>query len=168
MTRTALLVLEDGYFQIGVAYGAAGVVTGEIFWATAMTGYQELFTDPDRAGQILLLTAPHIGNTGVNTEDMHSGSYQIAGLVVREPARRASSWRATGELEPALAAGGVVGIAGVDTRALTRHLRAVGAPGAAGALRVGIFSGDALPGTALTGADSLARMVEIVRSGREA
>src|SRR4051812_49581503 len=99
-----------------------------------MTGYQETLTDPSYAGQIVAMTAPHIGNTGVNGEDDESSRMWVAGFVVRDPARRPSNWRATGTLDDELAAQGVVGISGIDTRALTRHLRD------RGAMRVGISS----------------------------
>ncbi len=119
----ALLVLEDGRSFTGESYGAAGETFGEVVFATGMTGYQETVTDPSYARQIVAMTAPQIGNTGVNEQDDEGGRIAVAGLVVRNPARRASSWRAEGRLEESLVAGGVVGIAGVDTRALTRHLR---------------------------------------------
>ncbi len=119
----ALLVLEDGRSFTGESYGAAGETFGEVVFATGMTGYQETVTDPSYARQIVAMTAPQIGNTGVNEQDDEGGRIAVAGLVVRNPARRASSWRAEGRLEERLVAGGVVGIAGVDTRALTRHLR---------------------------------------------
>ncbi|MFC4907819.1 glutamine-hydrolyzing carbamoyl-phosphate synthase small subunit [Actinomadura gamaensis] len=133
----ALLVLEDGRTFQGVAYGAEGETFGEIVFNTGMTGYQETLTDPSYARQIVAMTAPHIGNTGVNDEDPESGRIQVAGYVVREPARVASSWRATGSLGAALREQGVVGIAITGTRALTRHLRD------RGAMRAGIFSGPA-------------------------
>ena len=135
----ALLVLEDGWALRGRSYGARGRTIGEIVFSTGMTGYQETLTDPSYHRQIVVQTAPHIGNTGVNDEDAESGRIWVAGYVVREPARRASSWRARRELEDDLRDAGVVGLCEVDTRALTRHLRE------AGAMRGGIFSGDALP-----------------------
>ncbi|MFH5823264.1 glutamine-hydrolyzing carbamoyl-phosphate synthase small subunit [Georgenia sp. AZ-5] len=141
----ALLVLEDGYVLRGGAYGATGRTVGEIVFSTGMTGYQETLTDPSYHRQIVVMTAPHIGNTGVNEEDPESSRIWVAGYVVRDPAPRASSWRATAELEDTLAAKGVVGICDVDTRALTRHLRE------RGVMRGGIFSGQALP----AGADHL-------------
>ncbi|RFU42173.1 carbamoyl-phosphate synthase small subunit [Actinomadura logoneensis] len=133
----AVLVLEDGRTFQGVAYGAEGETFGEMVFNTGMTGYQETLTDPSYARQIVAMTAPHIGNTGVNDEDPESSRIQVAGYVVREPARVASNWRATGSLGSALRAQGVVGIAITGTRALTRHLRD------RGAMRAGIFSGDA-------------------------
>jgi carbamoyl-phosphate synthase small subunit len=130
----ALLVLEDGRTFAGEAYGAVGETVGEAVFATGMTGYQETLTDPSYRRQVVVMTAPQIGNTGVNDADDESGRIQVAGYVVREPARRASNWRATGELERRLVHEGVVGISGVDTRALTRHLRE------RGAMRVGVSS----------------------------
>ncbi|WP_194948127.1 glutamine-hydrolyzing carbamoyl-phosphate synthase small subunit [Actinomyces trachealis] len=135
----ALLVLEDGYTLVGRSYGATGRTVAEIVFNTGMTGYQEILTDPSYHRQIVVMTAPHIGNTGVNDEDPESGRIWVAGYVVRDPARRASSWRARRELEDELRDAGIVGICGVDTRALTRHLRE------RGAMRAGIFSGEALP-----------------------
>lgn len=133
----AVLVLEDGRIMHGSAYGARGAAFGEAVFATGMTGYQETLTDPSYHRQVVIMTAPHIGNTGVNPEDPESGRIWVAGYVVRDPSRIASNWRATGTLEDDLIAQGIVGISGVDTRALTRHLRE------RGAMRVGIFSGDA-------------------------
>ncbi|SDM62153.1 glutamine-hydrolyzing carbamoyl-phosphate synthase small subunit [Actinomyces ruminicola] len=135
----ALLVLEDGYTLVGRSYGATGSTVAEIVFNTGMTGYQETLTDPSYHRQIVVMTSPHIGNTGVNDEDGESDRIWVAGFVVRDPARRASSWRARRELESELATHGVVGICDIDTRALTRHLRE------RGAMRAGIFSGSALP-----------------------
>ncbi|HEY3681853.1 MAG TPA: glutamine-hydrolyzing carbamoyl-phosphate synthase small subunit [Streptosporangiaceae bacterium] len=132
----ALLVLEDGRTFAGQAYGARGAAFGEMVFNTGMTGYQETLTDPSYAGQIVAMTAPHIGNTGVNGDDPESARIQVAGYVVREPARIASNWRSAGTLDDALRDQGVVGIAVAGTRALTRHLRD------RGAMRAGIFSGD--------------------------
>ncbi|MEX5719242.1 glutamine-hydrolyzing carbamoyl-phosphate synthase small subunit [Geodermatophilus maliterrae] len=123
----AILVLEDGRTFRGEAYGSVGTTVGEAVFATGMTGYQETLTDPSYAGQIVTMTAPHIGNTGVNGEDDESRRMWVAGFVVRDPARRPANWRATGSLDDELRAQGVVGISGVDTRALTRHLRERGA-----------------------------------------
>ena len=131
----AVLVLEDGTRFAGRAYGSTGQTLGEIVFATGMTGYQETLTDPSYSGQIVLMTAPHIGNTGANDEDMESRQIWVSGFVVREPARIASNHRATRTLDEDLTGGGVVGISGVDTRAITRHIRS------AGAMRSGIFSG---------------------------
>lgn len=138
MTATdAVLVLEDGRVFRGEAYGAIGATFGEAVFATGMTGYQETLTDPSYRGQVVVMTAPHIGNTGVNDEDPESSRIWVNGYVVRDPARRVSSWRAVRSLDDELVAQGVVGISGIDTRALTRHLRE------RGAMRVGIFSGQA-------------------------
>ena len=133
----AVLVLEDGQVFDGEAYGAVGKTFGEAVFATGMTGYQETITDPSYCGQVVMQTAPHIGNTGWNDEDDESTRIWVAGYVVRDPARRVSNWRAKRSLDDELVAQGVVGISGIDTRALTRHLREHGA------MRVGIFSGDA-------------------------
>ena len=134
----AVLVLEDGRTFRGRAYGASGRTVGEAVFATGMTGYQETLTDPSYYGQIVVQTSPHIGNTGVNDEDDESNGYWVSGYVVREASRRVSNWRATESLEDRLRRRGIVGISGVDTRALTRHLRD------RGAMRAGIFSGDEL------------------------
>ncbi|HEY0188550.1 MAG TPA: glutamine-hydrolyzing carbamoyl-phosphate synthase small subunit [Cellulomonas sp.] len=134
----ALLVLEDGRSFAGQAYGATGETWGEIVFNTGMTGYQETLTDPSYHRQIVVMTAPHIGNTGVNDEDPESSRIWVSGYVVRDPARRASSWRARRTLDEELVAQGVVGISGIDTRALTRHLRD------RGVMRAAIVSGPAL------------------------
>jgi carbamoyl-phosphate synthase small subunit len=131
---TALVVLEDGRTFRGEAYGTVGETVGEAVFATGMTGYQETLTDPSYHRQVVVMTAPHVGNTGVNDEDGESGRVQVAGYVVRDPARRPSSWRSRRGLGEELAAAGVVGVSGVDTRALTRHLRE------RGAMRVGLSS----------------------------
>ena len=131
----AVLVLEDGRIMHGDAYGAVGTTFGEAVFSTGMTGYQETLTDPSYHRQVVIMTAPHIGNTGVNDEDPESTRIWVSGYVVREPSRITSNWRATGSLEDQLRDQGIVGISGVDTRALTRHLRD------RGAMRVGIFSG---------------------------
>lgn len=157
-TEAALLVLEDGRIFRGSAWAARGRTLGEAVFATGMTGYQETLTDPSYHRQIIVMTAPHIGNTGVNSEDNESGRIWAAGLVVRDPARRASNWRSEGELEDRLISEGVVGIADVDTRALTRHLRDNGV------MRAGIFSGDSLPAGALMGSSqALDVLLTIVR-----
>ena len=137
-TAPARLVLEDGRSFTGQAYGATGTTLGEIVFNTGMTGYQETLTDPSYHRQIVVMTAPHIGNTGVNDEDQESRQIWVAGYVVRDPARVPSSWRSRRSLDEELAAHGVVGISGIDTRALTRHLRE------RGVMRAGIFSGEAL------------------------
>ncbi|MFE5616058.1 glutamine-hydrolyzing carbamoyl-phosphate synthase small subunit [Streptomyces sp. NPDC056470] len=135
----AVLVLEDGRIFRGRAYGAVGETFGEAVFSTGMTGYQETLTDPSYHRQVVVMTAPHVGNTGVNDEDPESSRIWVSGYVVRDPARVSSNWRAKRSLDEELAAQGVVGISGIDTRALTRHLRE------SGAMRVGIFSGHALP-----------------------
>ncbi len=136
----ARLVLEDGRTFRGDAYGAVGETVGEAVFSTGMTGYQETLTDPSYHRQVVVMTAPHIGNTGVNTEDPESTRIWVSGYVVRDPALRPSSWRSTKPLEDELRDQGVVGISGIDTRALTRHLRE------RGAMRVGIFSGEEYAG----------------------
>jgi carbamoyl-phosphate synthase small subunit len=133
----AVLVLEDGRTFAGHAYGSRGETTGEAVFCTAMTGYQETLTDPSYHRQVVVMTAPHVGNTGWNDEDDESSRIWVSGYVVRDPSIRPSSWRSRRTLEDELAAQGVVGICDIDTRALTRHLRE------RGAMRVGIFSGDA-------------------------
>jgi len=148
----AVLVLEDGSRYVGRAYGAQGRTLGEAVFSTGMTGYQETLTDPSYAGQIVLMTAPHIGNTGVNDEDMESSRIWVAGFVVRDPSRVVSNFRAQRSLDDDLVAGAVVGISGIDTRAVTRHIRA------AGAMRAGIFSGADFT---LTDGDQL----DLVRAG---
>jgi len=135
--QAALLVLEDGRAFRGEAYGAVGETFGEAVFSTGMTGYQETLTDPSYHRQVVVMTSPHVGNTGVNDEDGESGRIWVAGYVVRDPARRPSNWRSQRSLDEELVAQGVVGISGIDTRALTRHLRE------RGAMRVGIFSGTA-------------------------
>jgi carbamoyl-phosphate synthase small subunit len=154
MTRfePAVLVLEDGSRYSGHAYGAHGRALGEAVFATGMTGYQETITDPSYAGQIVMMTAPHIGNTGVNDEDRESDQIWVSGFVVRDPSRVVSNFRATGSLDDQLVDQGIVGISGVDTRAVTRRIRD------AGAMRSGIFSGAE---AALGEAEQLA----IVRAG---
>ncbi len=130
----ALLVLEDGRTFHGDSYGAPGETFGEAVFATGMSGYQETLTDPSYHRQVVVMTAPHVGNTGMNDEDPESSRIWVAGYVVRDPARRPSSWRSRRSLDDALRDQGVVGISGIDTRALTRHLRE------RGAMRVGISS----------------------------
>ncbi|MEZ0579965.1 glutamine-hydrolyzing carbamoyl-phosphate synthase small subunit [Nocardioides sp. MH1] len=123
----AILVLEDGRTFRGETYGAEGETFGEAVFNTGMTGYQETLTDPSYHRQVVVMTAPHIGNTGINDEDPESSRIWVAGYVVRDPARRASSWRSRRSLDDELRTQGVVGISGIDTRALTRHLRDRGA-----------------------------------------
>ncbi|MFI8181580.1 glutamine-hydrolyzing carbamoyl-phosphate synthase small subunit [Actinacidiphila glaucinigra] len=132
----AVLVLEDGRTFRGRAYGAVGETFGEAVFSTGMTGYQETLTDPSYHRQVVVMTAPHVGNTGVNDEDQESSRIWVAGYVVRDPARVPSNWRSRRTLDDELTRQGVVGISGIDTRALTRHLRE------RGAMRVGIFSGE--------------------------
>lgn len=137
--RSAVLVLEDGTRFSGLAYGALGTTVGEVVFSTGMTGYEETITDPSYAGQIVLMTAPHIGITGVNDEDSESDRIWVSGFVVRDPSRVVSNYRATGSLDGELVRQGTIGISGIDTRAVTRRLRSVGV------MRAGIFSGpDAL------------------------
>jgi carbamoyl-phosphate synthase small subunit len=123
----ALLALEDGAVFEGRSFGARGETSGEVVFNTALCGYQEVLTDPSYAGQIVTMTYPHIGNYGVNREDVESARPQVAGFVVREASTLASSWRASGELHRYLEEHGIVGISEIDTRALTRHLRSHGA-----------------------------------------
>ena len=138
--QQAVLVLEDGRICTGTAFGAVGQTLGEAVFSTGMSGYQETLTDPSYHRQIVIATAPQIGNTGWNHEDSESRGDKIwvAGYVVRDPSPRASNWRATGTLDDELIRQGVVGIAGVDTRAIVRHLRT------RGSMRAGVFSGPAL------------------------
>ena len=161
MTHPALLVLEDGTTLHGTAFGAEGETFGEMVFNTGMTGYQETLTDPSYCRQIVAMTAPHIGNTGVNEEDPESRQAWVSGYVVREPARLASSWRATRDLDTYLRAEGVTGIAVRGTRLLTRRVREQGA------MRAAISTVESDPGRLLervlaspemTGAD-LARVV---------
>jgi carbamoyl-phosphate synthase small subunit len=161
VTRTALLVLEDGTTMHGTGFGADGETFGEMVFNTGMTGYQETLTDPSYCRQIVAMTAPHIGNTGVNDEDPESGQVWVSGYVVREPARIASSWRARRGLDDYLRAENVPGIAVRGTRLLTRRVRE------RGAMRAAISTVESDPGALLervlaspemTGAD-LARVV---------
>ena len=125
--RRIHLVLADGTAFPGVSIGAAGSTTGEAVFTTGMTGYQEVLTDPSYCGQLVTMTAPQMGNTGVNTEDTEADKPHVAGFVVHELSPMASNWRANATLDQYLKQHGIVGIAGVDTRALTRHLRDHGA-----------------------------------------
>ena len=164
--RPAILVLEDGRKFAGTSYGAEGETFGEAVFTTGMTGYQETLTDPSYHRQVVVQTAPQIGNTGVNDEDDESSRIWVAGYVVRDPARRPSNWRSTGDLGERLAAEGVVGISGIDTRALTRHLRS------RGAMRVGVSTVDLDPGSLLSRVRESPQMVgadlsrEVTTSGR--
>ncbi|WP_447645760.1 glutamine-hydrolyzing carbamoyl-phosphate synthase small subunit [Nocardioides zeae] len=151
MSTPALLVLEDGRTFHGEAYGATGETFGEAVFSTGMTGYQETLTDPSYHRQVVVMTAPHVGNTGMNDEDRESARIWVAGYVVRDPARVSSSWRSRRTLDDELREQGVVGISGVDTRALTRHLRE------RGAMRVGISTTETDP----------ARLLERVRTSGE-
>lgn len=146
----AVLALEDGRVFVGRSFGKRGETTGEVVFNTALTGYQEVLTDPSYAGQIVTMTYPHIGNYGVNREDVESARPQVAGFVVREVSLTPSSWRASGELHRYLAEAGVVGISEIDTRALTRHIRTHGA-------KRGIISSEAR---------GHAELVEAARSSR--
>jgi carbamoyl-phosphate synthase small subunit len=161
LTHPALLVLEDGTTLHGTAFGAEGETFGEMVFNTGMTGYQETLTDPSYCRQIVAMTAPHVGNTGVNDDDPESGQVWVSGYVVREPARIASSWRATRDLDTYLRAEGITGIAVRGTRLLTRRVRE------SGAMRAAISTVESDPGRLLervlaspemTGAD-LARVV---------
>ncbi|MEI7915069.1 MAG: glutamine-hydrolyzing carbamoyl-phosphate synthase small subunit [Mycobacteriaceae bacterium] len=138
--RKAVLVLEDGRVYTGAAFGAVGQTLGEAVFSTGMSGYQETLTDPSYHRQIVVATAPQIGNTGWNGEDGESRGDKIwvAGYAVRDPSPRPSNWRATGSLDDELVRQNIVGIAGIDTRALVRHLRS------RGSMKAGIFSGGAL------------------------
>ncbi|MET4052203.1 carbamoyl-phosphate synthase small subunit [Frigoribacterium sp. PvP054] len=146
-TDRAVLVLADGTRYVGRAYGAVGRTLGEVVFATGMTGYQETLTDPSYAGQIVVMTAPHIGNTGVNDADPESRRIWVAGYVVRDASRVVSNHRAQGSLDDQLVADGIVGIRGIDTRAVTRRLRDVGS------MKGGVFSG---PDAELDPAEQLA------------
>ena len=135
---TAYLVLDDGRIFEGESWACTGETFGEAVFSTGMTGYQETLTDPSYHKQVVVMTAPHIGNTGMNTVDEESRRIWVSGFVVRNPSPIVSNWRAERSLEDDLIANGVVGISGVDTRALTLHLRD------RGAMRVGIFSNSTL------------------------
>jgi len=135
--QPGLLVLEDGRSFCGTSFGAAGSAFGEAVFSTGMSGYQETLTDPSYRRQIVVMTAPHIGNTGMNDEDAESRQIWVSGFVVRDLSRVASNWRSQRTLEADLSAIGVVGVGDIDTRALTRHLRD------RGAMRAGVFGGDA-------------------------
>src|SRR3979409_272698 len=139
----AVLALEDGTWFRGVAAGAEGEARGEVVFNTSMTGYQEVLTDPSYAGQIVTMTCPEIGNYGVTGDDVESRAPRVAGCIVREESPRASSWRAEGTLRDYLVANGIVAIADIDTRALTRLLRS------GGVMRGLIATGDGLDRSAL-------------------
>jgi len=148
----AVLVLEDGSRYEGFAFGARGTVFGELVFATGMTGYQETLTDPSYAGQIVMMTAPHIGNTGMNDADMESQRIWVSGVVVRDPSRVVSNFRAQRSLTDDLVADDIVGISSLDTRAVTRHIRDKGA------MRSGIFSGSEY---SLDAKEQLARVTRV-------
>ena len=131
MTRTTHLVLADGTCFTGVGFGAPAVTTGEAVFTTGMTGYQEVLTDPSYCGQIVTMTAPQIGNTGINLEDGEARRPALRGFVVRELSAIPSNWRSTSTLDDYLSSHGIVGLSGIDTRALTRHIRDRGAQMAA-------------------------------------
>ena len=150
--RPAMLVLEDGRSFRGESYGAEGETFGEAVFNTGMTGYQETLTDPSYHRQVVVMTAPHIGNTGINDEDSESRRIWVSGYVVRDPARVPSNWRSRRSLDDELREQGVVGISGIDTRALTRHLRE------RGAMRVGISSTETDEHSLLTRVQSSAEM----------
>ncbi len=134
----AFLVLDDGAIYEGESWACLGETFGEAVFTTGMTGYQETLTDPSYHKQVVIMTAPHIGNTGMNHEDEESKKIWVSGFVARNPSPRVSNWRSETSLEDSLIDAGVVGVQGVDTRAITRHLRS------RGAMRVGIFSGESL------------------------
>ena len=147
MARAAL-ALEDGTVYFGESFGATGTVSGEVCFNTSMTGYQEILTDPSYRGQILTMTTPQIGNYGVNLADVESARIHMAGFVVREASRVASNFTATGSLQDYLAKAGVIGLSGIDTRALVRRLRIRGA-------MTGVISSEVLDAT---------KLVEMARS----
>src|SRR5919202_898034 len=126
MSDTAKLALEDGTVYTGRAFGARGETFGEVVFNTSMTGYQEILTDPSYKGQIVAMTYPMIGNYGVNGADVESSRPHVSGFVVREVSRVASSWRAESSLDAYLKKNGIPGLEGIDTRALTKHLRTRG------------------------------------------
>ncbi|KFF47877.1 carbamoyl phosphate synthase small subunit [Gammaproteobacteria bacterium MFB021] len=153
MNRPAILALEDGSVFHGTALGADGQTSGEVVFNTAMTGYQEILTDPSYTRQIVTLTYPHIGNTGINREDVESGAIAAAGLVIRDLPLLASSFRSEQSLSDYLAANGVLGIADIDTRRLTRLLRSKGS-----------LNGAILAGAEASGDDAVARALEAARA----
>ncbi|MDO5729119.1 MAG: carbamoyl-phosphate synthase domain-containing protein [Actinomycetaceae bacterium] len=138
-TPLALLVFDDGHVFRGRPWGATGRAVGSMVINTSISGYQTAVTDPKNAGSLLVMTSPHVGNVGVHDADAASDRCHASGIIVREPARLASNWQSSGEFEPLLVTGGVVGICRVDTRAITQLV--VAHP----QIRAGIFSGDALP-----------------------
>ncbi|HMR12648.1 MAG TPA: glutamine-hydrolyzing carbamoyl-phosphate synthase small subunit [Arachnia sp.] len=148
----ALLVLEDGRVFRGRSFGAEGETFGELVFSTSMSGYQETLTDPSYHRQVVLSTAPHIGNTGWNDEDDESQKIWVAGYIVRDPAPRPSNWRSSRSLDDEMRNQGIVGISGVDTRAITRHVRE------GGALRVGISTVETNPDALLDRVRAVAPM----------
>ncbi|MGD8397004.1 MAG: carbamoyl-phosphate synthase domain-containing protein, partial [Candidatus Eiseniibacteriota bacterium] len=154
----AVLALEDGRVFRGHSVGAPGRATGEVVFTTGMTGYQEVLTDPSYAGQIVTFTYPLIGNVGVNPVDAEAPVPRCQGVILRRLSRRASNHRATGTLQQWLHREGLVAVAGIDTRALTRHIRS------AGALRGVLEASDAAPGEEAHTALDLARLVEEARA----
>ena len=125
--KRAVLVIEDGRTFQGVSFGAEGETLGEVVFNTSITGYQEVLTDPSYNGQIVTMTYPHIGNTGINFTDIESSKVQVEGFIVRESSPIPSNWRAAGTLDQYLEDQRIVGIQGIDTRALTLHIREKGA-----------------------------------------
>jgi len=123
----ALLALEDGLVLRGRSFTGPGEALGEVVFNTSMTGYQEILTDPSYKGQIVTMTYPMMGNYGVNVEDIESSGIQVEGFIVKEYHRRPSNWRAQGDLADYLRAAGKLGVEGLDTRAITKRLRQVGA-----------------------------------------
>lgn len=157
----AVLVLEDGQVYVGAPFGALGMTMGEIVFSTGMTGYQETLTDPSYDKQIVVQTFPHIGNTGLNSEDPESAHIWVAGYVVREPSPVVSNWRAQRSLTDDLVDQHIVGISKIDTRKLVRHLRSVGV------MRAGIFSGEALKDASANGLASVEDLLGRVRASAE-
>jgi carbamoyl-phosphate synthase small subunit len=157
----AHLCLADGTQFEGIAWGARGVTTGEVVFTTGMTGYEEVLTDPSYCGQIVAMTAPHIGNTGINPDDTESvvSVPQVAGFIVRDASETASNYRSTETLDSYLSRHGIVAISGVDTRALTRHLRDHGSQnGAIGTLDPAVLKRKAREAPSMVGQDLVARV----------
>ena len=121
--KIAMLALADGRYYQGLSFGAEGEAVGEVVFNTSMTGYQEILTDPSYEGQLVAITYPQIGNVGVNTEDVESSQPFMKGFIVKEYTSQPSNWRATGALHEYMQRYGIVGIEGIDTRSLVRHLR---------------------------------------------
>ena len=125
--KEALLLLADGKFCRGLSFGAIGEVVGEVCFNTGMTGYQEILTDPSYSQQIVTMTAPHIGNYGINNEDTESSKIQVAGFIIKEESTNPSNWRSEQSIGEYLKENNVVGIKKIDTRSITRHIRNNGA-----------------------------------------